>query len=578
MLGVSTRANGAVIITRVSTGEQAKHGTSLESQLEICRAKALSMSMPIVAEYEDAGVSGAYLTLRTGMMAALADIQAGRADTLICANLSRYSRDVQHQQQIKKVVQNAGGRVVFCDMDFEDTPEGDLAFTLMGGFAEYERKVIRARTMRGKRKRAEEGQQPQRSRSPFGYHVVTKADILRGEYPADMVGRYVVDEAKAVVARRMFLDYASGKTSLPRLALALNQENVPTPGKAVAWHEGTIRVILRNPVYKGQPASGKQKTVTDENRLGQPNLLTGRPLTTMITRRQVSEDEWIPLSAPALVSNDIWDAVQARFSKMNAIYGGSPKRTRMLSGLAVCPHCGGGAITRYQTANGKQYRYLVCSASRKARWRGLAPICHSDVYPMATVEEAALTAVREAYSRPESIAQAIAVYKSGQRAKPASPDAGVKEMADIEEALKQLANDEAAAVQAQIAGMQAGASAHAYAAVFGDLAARRKDMEDRRGVLSRQQAQGKLKPTQASPKEADMTRNALADAWRVLTDPAVEGARKRQILGTIVQRVVCKKDGAQVAFVPGLFMDEGDNLESSRRTCYTTCIGISTHK
>ena len=578
MLGVSTRANGAVIITRVSTGEQAKHGTSLESQLEICRAKALSMSMPIVAEYEDAGVSGAYLTLRTGMMAALADIQAGRADTLICANLSRYSRDVQHQQQIKKVVQNAGGRVVFCDMDFEDTPEGDLAFTLMGGFAEYERKVIRARTMRGKRKRAEEGQQPQRSRSPFGYHVVTKADILRGEYPADMVGRYVVDEAKAVVARRMFLDYASGKTSLPRLALALNQENVPTPGKAVAWHEGTIRVILRNPVYKGQPASGKQKTVTDENRLGQPNLLTGRPLTTMITRRRVSEDEWIPLSAPPLVSIDIWDAVQARFSKMNAIYGGSPKRTRMLSGLAVCPHCGGGAITRYQTANGKQYRYLVCSASRKARWRGLAPICHSDVYPMATVEEAALTAVREAYSRPESIAQAIAVYKSGQRAKPASPDAGVKEMADIEEALKQLANDEAAAVQAQIAGMQAGASAHAYAAVFGDLAARRKDMEDRRGVLSRQQAQGKLKPTQASPKEADMTRNALADAWRVLTDPAVEGARKRQILGTIVQRVVCKKDGAQVAFVPGLFMDEGDNSESSRRTCYTTCIGISTHK
>ena len=46
-----------------------------------------------------------------------------------------------------------------------------------------------------------------------------------------------------------------------------------------------INVILRNSVYKGQPASGK------------------------------------------------W------FGVMNARYGGSPKQTRMLAGLAVCPCC-----------------------------------------------------------------------------------------------------------------------------------------------------------------------------------------------------------------------------------------------
>ena len=578
MTNITKPGRGAVIITRVSTGEQAKHGTSLESQLDACRAKALSLNLPIVAEYEDAGVSGAYLTLRAGMLAALADIQAGRADTLICANLSRYSRDVQHQQQIKKVVQNAGGRIVFCDMEFDDTPEGDLAFTLMGGFAEYERKVIRARTMRGKRKRAEEGQQPQRSRSPYGYHIVTKADILRGEHPADTLGRYFVDEEKAAVARRLFLEYASGKTSLPRLALALNQEGVPTPGKAVAWHEGTIRVILRNPVYKGQPASGKQKTLTDEDRLGQPNALTGRPLTTMVTRSRVAEEEWVPLSAPPLVTEEVWDAVQARFGVMNARYGGSPKQTRMLSGLAVCPHCEGPAITRYQTAHGKTYRYFVCSASRKARWRGLEPICHSDVYQMAVVEDAALTAVREAYTRPEAIKEALIVYRGRQKQRAATPDAAAREVAALEEALAQIGRDEAAAVQAQIAGIQAGASPHAYAAVFADLAARRKDLEDRRGVLARQQAKGQGGAAQAPLEDAELVRGALADAERVLTDPEVAGAKKRQILGMIVQKVVCGKEGARVVFLPGLFGEEGDAEGGSRRTPYTTCMGIKTHK
>jgi len=103
------RARGAVIYTRVSGGEQDKHGTSPETQRDACRAKALSLGLPVVAEYYDGGVSGGFLLARKGMQAALGDIQTGRADTLICAALSRYSRDVEHQQAIKKAVQSAGG-------------------------------------------------------------------------------------------------------------------------------------------------------------------------------------------------------------------------------------------------------------------------------------------------------------------------------------------------------------------------------------------------------------------------------------------------------------------------------------
>jgi len=188
------KSKGAVLYGRVSTGEQAKSGTSLESQLEVCRSKAERLGIPIIAEYQDAGISGGFLLLRDGMQAAIAEISIGRADTLICANLSRYSRDVEHQQAIKKQVANAGGRVVFADIDFDDTPEGDLAFNVLGGFAQYERANIRKRTMDGKRRRAMNGTQPCRSFAPFGYRIPTTADVIRGDYPVEQLGTGVVLE------------------------------------------------------------------------------------------------------------------------------------------------------------------------------------------------------------------------------------------------------------------------------------------------------------------------------------------------------------------------------------------------
>ena len=62
--GRSKQANkqrGAVIYTRVSTEEQAENGTSLAGSCDACRQKALALGLPIVAEYEDAGVSGGFL-------------------------------------------------------------------------------------------------------------------------------------------------------------------------------------------------------------------------------------------------------------------------------------------------------------------------------------------------------------------------------------------------------------------------------------------------------------------------------------------------------------------------------------
>ena len=109
MNSISQKAHGAILYVRVSSEEQVKN-TSLGGQLDSCRAKAGELSLPIVAEYRDEGISGAFFKSRPGLQAALSDIEEGRGNRLICLDISRLSRDVEHQQIIKKKVENAGGR------------------------------------------------------------------------------------------------------------------------------------------------------------------------------------------------------------------------------------------------------------------------------------------------------------------------------------------------------------------------------------------------------------------------------------------------------------------------------------
>ncbi len=570
-----SKMRGAVIVTRVSTGEQVKNGTSLESQLEVCRVKAQSLGLPIVAEYEDAGISGSLLLLREGMQRGIADIKAGRANTLICANMSRYSRDVEHQQSIRKEVRQAGGLVVFCDMQFDDTPEGDLAFSIMGGFAEYERKVIRERLVRGKRKRAEEGQQPARSRAPYGYHIVTHADVTRETFPPEMLGRYVVREDTGRIAKRILESYAAGTHSYSQLCRELNNEGIPPPGSGSAWHEPTIRCLLTNTVYKGDPLSGRIKRYIDESRLGQRHRLTGDPITTAEVRYFAPESEWLTLSAPPLITPETWDIIQDRIERMKETHRGSNKQLRMLSGLTYCPHCGSRAKIKYQKANGVRYEYLRCSTFANARCKAGERPCRGDVYKLKVIEEAVVKAITSAITHPEAIAAALAAYR---QAKPLPTSNAREELKALDKALEKLRTEEATTIQAQIAGMRAGASPDAYATVFADIALRRKDMENRRGELSRAISS----PAAPVPSASEVyTEKALADTLKVLTADEITGSEKHDAAMQIVNRVVCRKDGAEVVFMPGLF---GENQaipggsEAGESIVQTTCIGMRTQK
>jgi len=541
---------GAVIVTRVSTGKQIQ-GTSLEEQVEVCRAKALALSLPIVAEYEDAGISGGFLLLRGGMQAAIADIQANRANTLITATMSRYSRDTEHQQAILKAVRAAGGHVVFCDMNFDETPEGDLAFGIMGGFAEYERQSIRKRTMAGRRRRAEQGFQPGRTFAPYGYHVPTRTDVLRGDYKPEEAGRYVIVEPQASLVRDMFGWYADGRFSLAAMAKHLNTQGIAPPRGGQFWRESSVGSILKNPVYRGEACFGKHQKRMDESRVGQPHALTGKPITSP-TRYQLSDD-YVTIPCPALVSEELWEAAQARFNTNRNSQSGNPMRLKMLSGLVYCPECGGTMVYKPERINNKgvlvHAHYTCGSHIKKQQLEGVA-FCNAKTYRQAVQENAVIASLLEAVQQPESIETALETYRKAKRMPQGVVDYR-KELQAVDRALKELEAEQSASVKAQIAGIMAGASPEAYAEVFAAIAGKRKDLGDRRGVLSR--ASKAKRPTRAIQQEQTGRETILRDMHTALTSSNIPAAEKRALVGRVVEKVVCQKEGADVIFMPGLF-------------------------
>lgn len=541
------KSTGAVIVTRVSTPGQ-DEGTSPETQLASCRAKAAQLNIPIVAEYYDAGISGAVLLSRTGMQSALADIKEKRADTLICPNMSRFSRDVEHQQAIKKAVRAAGGRLIFCDMTFEDTPEGDLNFTIQGGFAEYERKVIRKRMMDGKRKRLQEGKQVIRSRSPFGYHIVTKNDVIRGDYPEEAIGTYIAQPDKLKMVTQAFEDYANGRESLLSLCRRFNDADVPTPQNGKYWRKNAIHFILKNPVYKGEPAGLRWETWKDEGRLQRTSKVNGEPLTSTADRRISAPENWILLSAPAAISTEIWDRAQERMAENKKTLGGNPTRARLLAGRVFCGECGSAMY------NGGRDRY-VCGKHRDVKNQLGRSVCDSMRYPIDDVEESVMQSLRRICADP---AQVLSMARAMAENAAHSPEPDPrKRLATVESLLAKLAHEEAATIQAQVAGIQAGASPSAYAAAFSAIAERRNALNKEKNALK-----SSLAGLRKSRKGAlalsvqDIHTQALETVNNVLLSPDLTTAEKRIALGTAVERVSISRGSILIQYRAGLFGSE----------------------
>ncbi len=184
-----------------------QRAASIEDQILVCTERAVREKWLLVATYADRGMSGAS-NLRPGYQKILDAARNGEFDIVLVEALDRISRDQEHIASFFKLMSFAGVRIVTL-AEGEIT---ELHVGLKGTMNALFLKDLAEKTRRGLRGRVEQGRSG--GGLCYGYAVLRSMNGERG-------GREIV-EAEAEVVRRIFADFAAGK-SPRRIATELNQ-------------------------------------------------------------------------------------------------------------------------------------------------------------------------------------------------------------------------------------------------------------------------------------------------------------------------------------------------------------------
>ncbi|WP_371425115.1 recombinase family protein, partial [Tardiphaga sp.] len=314
----------------------AQRDASIADQLRVCRAHAERQGWQIIEEYTDHAISGASL-LRPGIQAMIADALQGRFQIVLAEAMDRLSRD---QEDIAGLFK----RMAYGDVKIVTLSEGEvtqLHVGLKGTMNALFLKDLADKTRRGLRGRVEQGKSG--GGNSYGYTVVKQFDA-HGEA---LRGDRQIDPDQAKIVRRIFEDYAAGK-SAKRIATELNHDGVAAPSGG-DWGFSTINGnpkrgtgILNNELYVGKLVWNRQRFVKD-------------PVSGKRQARVNDPDEWLSSEVAHLriVDDALWAAVKKRqdiqrIAPFADDQSGKPRiderrRARyLLSGLTRCGHCGGG--------------------------------------------------------------------------------------------------------------------------------------------------------------------------------------------------------------------------------------------
>ncbi len=337
--------------------------------------------------FVDDGISGAEFANRPGFLRLMKALTPRPAfQVLIMSEEARLGREQIETAYALKQLVTAGVRVFFYLEDRErtlETPTDKVMLSLTAFADELEREKARQRTHDAMRRKAQAGQVT--GGRVFGYDNVRR--------DTGGVVRQINDE-EAQVVRRIFTLSADG-CGLKPIARQLNADGAACPrpqrGRPAWWAPSSVRAILHRPLYRGELVWNRTRK---RNAWGQTQP-QARP-----------ESEWCRQEVLDLriVSEELWNAVQARVARVRATYlrgtdgrlYGRPKNgidsKYLLSGLARCGVCGGGLYVKSRS-HGRRRAYFYGCTSYHQRGTSICPNGHE--LPMARADQAVLSAILE---------------------------------------------------------------------------------------------------------------------------------------------------------------------------------------
>jgi len=229
----------AVIYTRVSTDEQAKHNLSLKGQEDAARKYCKEQGIEVVAHFSDIGES-AKTTKRPELLKSLdyCKDNAALVDYYIVWKIDRLARNAQDHFFIDTYLTKYSITLRSVTEPITDDPTGRLMKTMLAGFAQFDNEVRGERSSSGILRRLQEGGWPHYA--PLGY-VNYK----------DSKGRPTIrPNETAPLVKEFLLTYMNGDYSARQMHSVAHQIGLTNrKGRKLSYQQ--CIEILKNPIYAG---------------------------------------------------------------------------------------------------------------------------------------------------------------------------------------------------------------------------------------------------------------------------------------------------------------------------------------
>ena len=316
---------------------------SIQTQKAILTQYCQEHHMEIVDCYCDDGWSGTNFD-RPAFQRMIGDIEAGRVNTVIVKDLSRFGREyAQMGLYIEHYFEEKGVRFLSLAENI-DSSQGlnNLVLPFTNVINSLYARQASEKTKAAHRARAKNGMFLG-SRAPYGYQ----------KDPNDR-HHLIVDPEAAEVVKEIFRMFADG-IGYVRMTKILRERNILNPQayfnqnnpdyykhsdywrKPFDWHATSVRAILNNPVYLGKLTFGKTKTkgFFDKRRV------------------PTEESDWIVVehTHEPLVSQELWDTVHQMMKARRRENGSG--HVQPFAGLVKCARCGSSLNASYDKKKGK---------------------------------------------------------------------------------------------------------------------------------------------------------------------------------------------------------------------------------
>lgn len=359
----------AAIYCRVSTEDQEKEGSSLDTQREACLVKAEELGYEVP---DDLNFTETYsgLTLDRPLLSKLryracnGDIQA-----IIVLKPDRLSRVGEDILLLAKEFKLNSMKLILVQEQWDDTLQGKLVAFMLGWAAEmYVSSTVEA-TRRAKKKLVENGIFPQGTgKGLYGY-----------KWDKENKKRIPI-EHEAETVKRIFTMLGGG-ISCFSVAKTLNEKGVLTKS-GCKWHPRTIQRIATNMAYIGMTYFGKTSGSQKTKLVKQP------------------EENWklLPNATPAIINKELFDQVQKIREQDREFHRAKSKHDYLLRSHIKCGYCSRPLVGSFLKPH---YRYYRC--------RGAYPtatsekMCNASYIKADWIEGVVWEKVKEVLEKPQLI-------------------------------------------------------------------------------------------------------------------------------------------------------------------------------